>query len=132
MDQYLKPDATYNRLVREYVKHGSLTIGYDFDGTIHDYHNEGASYDQVIQLIRDLKAIGCKVHCWTAYRDHQYVKKYLEEHNIPCDGINDSSIDLDYESRKPFYSALLDDRAGLESVFSDLSRLVKEVRNQTK
>ena len=124
LDQYLVPLASEERLIREYEKHGSLCIGFDFDGTVHDFHKIGATYDMVIALLRELKAIGCKLICWTAYRNHEYVIKYLTDNNIPFDGINIDGIDLGYETRKPFFNALLDDRAGLEQVYYELKRLV--------
>lgn len=127
-DQYLKGGVSFKRLYDEYQKHGSLVIGFDFDGTVHDYHNVGASHEQVRQLLRDLKGIGCKCVCWTAYRDHKYVKKFCEDNNIPCDGINTDGIPLPWECRKPFFSALLDDRAGLLQVYRELSALCTLVK----
>lgn len=130
MDEFLVEGKSYERLLREYKEHGSLQVGYDFDGTVHDYHKSGASYEMVRQLLRDLKDIGCVMTCWTAFKDHTYVFAFCEEHNIPCDGINTNGIPLPWESRKPFFSVLLDDRAGMIQVFQDLTRLVKEVRKK--
>lgn len=128
MDEYLTPGASYERLYREYKKHGSLCIGYDFDGTVNDYHKKGTSYTMVIQLLRDLKELGCKLICWTAYKDIGYVAGFLEKNNIPFDGINTDGIKLPWESRKPFFSALLDDRAGLHQVYTELSLLVHIIK----
>lgn len=128
MDEYLIEGKSYERLLSEYQKYGSLTIGFDFDGTVHDYHKTGATYNLVIQLLRDLKEIGCDLLCWTAYKDHSYVIKFLEENNIPFDGVNTDGIKLPWESRKPFMSALLDDRAGLIQVYKDLRKLVDTVK----
>lgn len=130
MDPYLYEQASYNRLYNEYQKHGSLVVGYDFDGTVNDYHKEGHSYHSVIELLRNLKLIGCRCICWTAYEDHEYVKQYCIDKNIPCDGINTDGIPLPWETRKPFFSVLLDDRAGLRQVYSELSALVFTVRAQ--
>lgn len=127
MDEYLEEGKSYTRLYNEYKKHGGLAVGFDFDGTIHDYHKTGASYELVRQLLRDLKSIGCKTYCWTAYRDLDYVIKFCEENNIPCDGVNCNALPLLWESRKPFFSALLDDRAGLIQVYKDLRKLVDTV-----
>jgi len=127
-DEYLAKNASYNRLLAEYYKHKSLCIGFDFDGTVHDYHAKGATYHQVIQLLRDLKEIGCKLVCWTAYKDHSYVIKFLEDNKIPFDGVNTDGISLPWESRKPFFSALLDDRAGLIQVYDELTELVRTVK----
>lgn len=130
-DDYLVEDASYNRLLAEYYKHGSLCIGFDFDSTVHDYHQKGYTYEKMKKLLKDLKEIGCKLICWTAYKDTAYVINYLESNDIPFDGINIDGIALPWESRKPFFSALLDDRAGLLQVYKDLKELVKVVKSGT-
>ena len=131
-DEYLLPNSSFNRLYNEYNKYGSLTIGYDFDGTVHDYHKTGAIHEMVRQLIRDLKEIGCTVICWTAYEDQTYVDEFLTKNNIPFDGINTDGIKLGWESRKPFFSALLDDRSGLLQTYTELELLVKLVKQNKK
>lgn len=123
-DEYLVSGKSGERLIQEYEKYGSLTIGFDFDGTIYDYHGTGASYEQVRELLRDLKKIGCTLICWTAQSDLGFVEQFLKDNNIPCDGINTDGINLGWSSRKPFFSALLDDRAGLIQVFEDLRGVV--------
>lgn len=130
MDQYLKSGSSFDRLKNEYEKYGSLVIGYDFDSTVYDYHKTGETYDQVIHLLRELKGIGCKCICWTAQNDLEFVSEYLKENDIPCDGINTDGISLGWESRKPFFSALLDDRAGLLQVYSELLLLVETVKGK--
>lgn len=132
MDQFLQPNRSKVRLIQEFIKHKSLTIGFDFDGTVHDFHKTGESYEMVMQLLRDLKEIGCTLICWTAYRDHEYVKQYCIDNNIPCDGINTDGVYLGYDSRKPFFSALLDDRAGLIQVYNDLTAVVAFARAENK
>lgn len=128
-DPYLEPGVTLQRLLTEYMKHGSLFIGFDFDGTVHDVHLKGYTFPKVTALLRDLKKIGCKLICWTAYKNHDYVRTYLKQYDIPFDSINGNGVEMGYESRKPFFSALLDDRAGLESVYRDLTQLVELVNN---
>jgi hypothetical protein len=123
-DEYLEPGKSGQRLINEYSKYGSLTIGFDFDGTVYDYHGTGATYEQVIKLLRDLKEIGCKLVCWTAQKDLDFVESFLTENNIPFDGVNTSGIELGWKSRKPFFSALLDDRAGLVQVYNELTDVV--------
>lgn len=129
-DPFLASGASYDRLYKEYKKHGSLCIGYDFDGTVHDFHKVGDTYPQVIQLLRDLKEIGCRLICWTAYQNHAYVTKYLDDNDIPCDGVNCDGISLPWETRKPYFSALLDDRAGLMQVYWDLRALVVAIKEE--
>ena len=123
-DQYLKQGKSLERLKEEYNKHKSLVIGCDWDGTLYDYHKTGESYEQIRQLLRDLKEIGCKIVIWTAFHDFEFIKKYCEENNIPFDSINEGGIPLPWESKKPFFSALLDDRAGLPHVYEDLTMIV--------
>lgn len=130
MDEFLRPNANMERIITEYIKHGSLVIAYDFDGTVHDYHKKGHTYEKVRDLIRDLKSIGCKCICWTAYKDHEYVREFCKKHLIPLDGINTDGIQLPWTTRKPFYNYILDDRSGLLQMYSELSLLVFLVRNK--
>lgn len=130
MDQYLVEGAAAARLYQEYMKYGTLVIGFDFDGTVHDFHKTGASHEMVRELLRNLKTIGCRLVCWTAYKDLEYVKQFCIENRIPYDSINEGGIDLGYESKKPFFSALLDDRAGLREVYIDLKALVSLISKQ--
>lgn len=127
-DEFLEYGKSYRRLYDEYKKHGSLVVGFDFDGTVHDYHKTGATYENVRQLLRDLKSIGCKTYCWTAYEDLDYVKQFCIDNNIPCDGVNCDGIPLPWETRKPFFSVLLDDRAGLIQVTKELTTLVRTIK----
>lgn len=115
------------RLKEEYDKHGSLVIGVDFDGTINDFHKEGYTYEKCRQLVRELKRINCRIVIWTAYKDLDEVERLLKEWDVPFDSINEGGINLGYDSKKPFFSALLDDRAGLREVYGNLKRLVKYV-----
>jgi hypothetical protein len=125
IDEYLQTGASLRRLIDEYEKYGSLCIGFDFDGTVYDYHQTGASYEYVIELLRDLKELNCTLICWTAQKDLEFVEKFLTESGIPYDGINTDGINLGWSSRKPFFSALLDDRAGLKQVYNELRLVVK-------
>jgi len=130
MDEYLIKNSSYERLYEEYKKYGSLVVGVDFDNTVYDYHKTGKSYEMVRQLLRDLVSIGCKTICWTAQKDIDFVANFLDKNNIPYNGINSNGIKLDWESRKPFFSALLDDRAGLLQLYNDLIKLTKTIKNE--
>lgn len=129
LDEFLVKNASQDRLINEFRKYGSITVGFDFDGTVHDYHKTGATYEMVRELLRDLKGIGCTLVCWTAYKDLSYVADFLNEHNIPFDSINEGGIPLPWESKKPFFSALLDDRAGLLQVYTELRMMINAVKN---
>jgi hypothetical protein len=132
MDEFLEEGKSYTRLYNEYKKFGSLSIGFDFDGTVHDYHKTGQSHEMVRQLLRDLKAIGCKNYCWTAHEDLFYVMEFCKDNKIPCDGINCNALPLPWETRKPFFSVLLDDRAGLIQTYNDLKKLVNTINKENE
>ena len=129
MDQYLKPGASLQRLFDDYQKYGSISVGFDFDNTVYDYHKQGHTYDMVIQLLKDLHSIGCKLICWTANDNIENVINYLESKEIPFDGINTDGIALPWKPRKAFFSALLDDRAGLIQVYNELRKFCDTVMN---
>ena len=132
MDEYLVPNRSFLRLLEEYNKYGSLAIGFDFDNTVFDYHKKGSTYIMVIDLLRELQLMGCKLICWTAQKDIPFVEKYLEDNKIPYNGINIDGIKLDWETRKPIQSALLDDRAGFLQVYQELKLLVEVVNKNNK
>jgi hypothetical protein len=131
MDEFLVPGASYRRLLADWEKYGSLYVAYDFDQTVAPFHDPHAKYGLVRQLIRDAKSIGCTVVCWTANPDHEYVEQFLKKNDIPCDGINTDGIYLGYTSKKPFFSVLLCDRAGLVTAYHDLRTLVDYIKRKT-
>lgn len=126
-DPYLSSSASFLRLFEEYKKYGSLVVAFDFDGTIHDFHNEGYMFPMVQTLLQDLKKIGCTLICFTAREDLDYVRGYLEGKKIPFDKINENPDFFKCNSGKIYYNALLDDRAGLMQVFSELKEIVNYV-----
>jgi len=129
-DKYLQPKANFNRLLADYIRYGNLTIGFDFDDTVYDCYGSGHNYPLVRQLLRDLKSIGCTLVCWTANKDLAFVSKFLDENDIPFDSINEGGIALPWESKKPFFSALLDDRAGLLQVYTELREFVDIIKKE--
>ena len=133
MDEFLKPNAAYNRLLKEYKKHNSLIVGVDFDSTIFDFHGKGESYEMVQQLVRDLYSIGCKIIIWSGSENTDEMSAYLKEKNIPYDLINENlkingKFILGRDPRKIYANVFVDDRGGLLQVYNDLTRLVKEIK----
>lgn len=49
-------DGSISRLVKEYETHDKLVVGFDFDNTIFDVHNNGGNYSCVIKLFRNAKS----------------------------------------------------------------------------
>jgi hypothetical protein len=130
MDEFLVPFANFKRLYEEFKRYGSLAIGVDFDNTIYDFHKKGYKYETVINLCIRAVDLGMKVHIFTANPDHELVERYCAEKGIQIEGINTCGVKLGWDSRKPFYSLLLDDRAGLISAVEDLDRLVSILEDE--
>ena len=124
MDEFLIPNANFKRLYEEMKQYGSISIGVDFDNTIYDYHKKGYKYGTVINLLLRAEAVGMHIHIFSANPDHDKISKHCEDKGIKIKGINTDGVKLGWESRKPFYSLLLDDRAGLISAVEDLAQLV--------
>lgn len=131
MDEFLIPHANFKRLYEEYKKYGSLSIGVDFDNTLYDFHKKGYGYETAIDLCIRAESLGMSIHIFTANPDHELVKRHCEDKGIKIAGINTDGVCLGYECRKPFYSLLLDDRAGLISAVDDLTMLVNQLEMES-
>lgn len=131
-DAYLHSDTVIQRLVTEWQKYGKLVIAYDFDNTVFDFHGQGHSYNQVIELLRECNEFGAHLVVFTARREDEYdfVKEYLDSNNIPYDSINEDVINFNQYGRKLYYNILLDDRAGLLSAYESLKSALAIVRSQ--
>lgn len=128
MDEYLKPNASFLRLLNEYNQYKSLVIAYDFDNTIYDFHKKGETYFDVIKLLQELKDSGCFMICFTANSDNEFVVNYLKDNDVPFDAINENPPFFKSNSRKIYFNALLDDRAGLVQVYSELKLLLTIIK----
>ncbi len=129
MDQYLNTENSSNRLIEEYDQYKSLVIAFDFDDTVHDFHKKGRFYNDVIQLLKDLKLINCYLICWTGQEDLEFVSEYLINNDIPFDAINENPPFHKSSSKKIYANAYLDDRAGLRQVFNELEAVINIQRN---
>jgi FMN phosphatase YigB (HAD superfamily) len=127
-DEYLVSGANLSRLQKEYFKYGSLAIAFDFDNTVYDYHQKGYTYQEVIQLLRDLKKYNCVMICFTANQDHEFVRQYCLTNDIPLDKLNENADFFPCESRKIYYNAFLDDRAGLIQMYNELKELITYIQ----
>lgn len=128
MDEYLNLNKSFNRLKEEYFKYGSLVIAYDFDNTVYDFHKTGATYNNVIKLLQELKAVGCTCICFTANEDEEFVRNYCSVMQIPLDGFNENPKFFSSDSRKIYFNILLDDRAGLHQTYTELKSLLNYIK----
>lgn len=127
VDEYLQPGANRERLLREYRLHGKLIVAYDFDNTVFDYHMNGGTYDNIINLLNRCHKLGFYLIVFTCNHESKYeqIANYLNKSNIPYSSINENCPDIDFAHNKIYYNILLDDRAGLISAYEDLKYVVE-------
>jgi hypothetical protein len=136
MNSYLNDQKAIDRLYNEYKKYKRLIIGFDFDCTIYDYHNENLEVQPIIDLLReasDLNFVMCLHTLSLKYNDLVKKEDYTKKLGINVHYINTSPIlsnSYPIEFKKPFYSILLDDRAGLSSSYNILKETIKKIKNE--
>ena len=121
--------ASINRLKEEYAKYGDLIIGCDFDETLFDLHELGYDNTNTIALIKRCQLAGLTTCLWTACTDEWslvYKKELTKGMGLEFKFFNDSPV-LN-NSRKPHFSILLDDRAGLGEAFAILETTLNELK----
>ena len=126
-------DRCQRRLIDEYDKHKKLVIGFDFDNTIFDTHQLGFDYSEIIDLLRECKAIGFILCLYTSEDDEEMLRlkiQYCEAQGIKPEFINESPLMNGTE--KPFFNILLDDRAGLEMAYSMLKYVVEYAKTKVE
>ncbi len=130
IDEYLKPNASFLRLLTEYEKYGSIVVAYDFDNTVYDFHKKGETYSQVIELLRQLHSINCYMICFTANIDTEFIYSYLMNNNIPYHAVNENPPFFKSDAKKIYYNVLLDDRAGLIQTYQELKLLFTIIKQK--
>lgn len=116
------------RLLDDYKRHGNLIVAFDFDNTIYDYHDKGASFYCVENLLRECSELGFTMILFTANEDKEkldFCKLYCFQCGIRIDYVNESPV---MNTRKPYYNILLDDRAGLEEAYKILRYVVEFIK----
>jgi len=132
-NSYLNDRKAIDRLKREYQEYKSLIIGFDFDCTIFDFHKEDLNLQPVIDLLAKCSDLGFTM-CLHSLTDEKssYYPKVNESMRlgIRVDFINESPVMKSQNilyNNKPFYSILLDSRAGLSSAYNILSTTLNEL-----
>lgn len=128
-DRYLSDKECVTRLLGEWNIHGNLIVAYDFDNTVYDYHKRGDKFEKVIGLIQKCKKLGCTVIVFTSCDEGRFqeIRKFLKDHDIPFDGINENAQSVPFTGRKIYYNILLDDRAGLSASYNQLVEVLEMV-----
>ena len=129
-DPFMSKKRVKDRLRNEFKKYGNLIIAFDFDYTVHSYHDEDYTYDFIAELLREWRPYS-RLIVFTASPEsrYPYIENYLNEHNIPFDKINDEVVSERHYTRKVYYNVFLDDRAGLGETAEILYELLEEIKN---
>jgi len=121
--------AVQARWEKEFEKYGKLIIAYDFDYTVHNYQNESFTYQYISNLLRAWRPYATFVIFSASPESRfEYIKKYLEDHNLPYDAINEDVIDR-ADTKKIYYNVFLDDRAGLYETSKILENILEKIKN---
>lgn len=125
--RYFSDTQCIKRLIEEYKAHKKLIVALDFDDTVFDFHKQGDTYEQVLDVVRRSQKLGFYVVLFTGSVPEKYPEciKYLLENGITVDSINQNPIPLPFGNHgKPYYNILLDDRAGLYAAYVVLETVV--------
>lgn len=131
MNHPFNEETCINRLLKEYSKHNKLIIAFDFDNTIFDFHNNGGDYSEVIELLKDCSDMNMTMVLFTCDDDNDILKDKVEfcnKNEIWVDYINESPV---YNTKKPYYNILLDDRAGLNEAYSILYKVINVIKENS-
>ena len=131
-DHYLNLQNSVIRLLEEWDKYGKLIVAYDFDDTVCPSDNR-PECRQIIELLRECKKQGCYMIVFTCrpYEEYDFVRKFLDDNDIPYDMINDNDPEVKLStSRKIFYNIFLDDRCGLKSAYEIMVRTLEQRRDK--
>jgi len=126
-DPYCYTDACIERLWNEYKTHGNLVIAFDFDNTIYDFHGVGTSYPSMLELLRRCKKLKLTLVCYTGNTDTQFIQDYCASYGVTFDYLNESPIVSTSVPHNPYFSILLDDRAGLRSAFDTVFAVLHKI-----
>lgn len=132
IDHYLIDKHCIDRLVSDYLKYNQLVIGVDFDDTIYDTYKKDRTHNIVINTLKKAQTLGCVLCVWTANKNDQLVKQRWEEIGLTINYYNESPIILHSAQVKPYFSILLDDRAGLNSATTCLHHALEQIEKQRK
>ena len=117
-----------DRLKEEYATYGKLIIGFDFDSTLFDLYDSGIDVTPIKDLVKRCTRHNFHTCLWTAVMDEWaivYKKRIIKDMGLEFTHYNESPALND--SRKPHFSILLDDRAGLESAYNILVKTMDEL-----
>lgn len=109
------------------------TVAVDFDGTLSEYNGwrgigvYGDPREGAIQMMKDFRNKGYKIVIHTCRDEDDDVAKWLDEHDIPYDHINNNPNNPPGTSHKPTADAYVDDKAVPADDLSEAAKRVHEL-----
>lgn len=114
------------RLYKEWIEHGKIVVGVDFDDTTSPWKIANQEQcDWVIGCLKKVVYTGAYIVIHTSCNPDRYeeIRRYFDSKGLKIDSINQNPIDLPYgngDRAKPQCNIYLDDRAGLEQALNIL------------
>lgn len=139
MNYFLTASNSQKRIIEDWINFDRLLVAVDFDSTLKPWKDfEGDHCDDVCQLIRELKEIGCFIILFTANKHPDKCLEWCEAKNIPIDTVNENAPEAmeyflrqgyDEPPRKLFWNVLIDDKSGLQQTYNELKTLIHLVQS---
>jgi hypothetical protein len=122
-----------HRLILEYNRHGNVCIAFDYDNTLFDCHgNSPKNMQACLDLMKRCQDKNIDLVLWTCSNKDRWINinSYLGTKGIHKYWINETKdkYKIVESSPKPFFSLLLDDRAGLGSAMRTLSIFLNTIK----
>lgn len=120
-----------DRLESEWVQHGKIIIGVDYDDTISPWRMNEFDFDGVIKTLKVAKETGAYIVIFTACNEERYpeIISYCQSKGLEIDRINETPIELQYGNKAKIYANIfIDDRAGLMESLDILELAMYRVR----
>lgn len=120
-----------DRLESEWIQHGKIIIGIDFDDTISPWRMSDFDFDSVIKTLKVAKETGAYLVIFTACNEERYseIITYCQSKGLEIDRINETPIELQYGNKSKIYANIfIDDRAGLLESLDILEMAMYRVR----
>lgn len=119
------------RLLQEFKKYKTLIVGFDFDNTIFDFHQNGGDYSEVVELLRECRRLRFNLCLFTIEDRMDWKYKECCRLGISPDYVNESPVVFENGGNKPYFNIFLDDRAGLESAYRILKQVVEYANTES-
>ena len=130
---YLDEWALYQRIKDCYREHGSLIIAYDIDDTVRPFRSNDEGCQKVRELLVECKKyLNAEFIVYSANRNIEAIKEFVENENLPCDFINQNGTLVPssyFNDKKIYFHILLDDKAGLANSYRCLKRFVEDFKS---